>query len=280
MLPPDGFFISFTKWDTELLFSDKLKANLPNFEDWTKPPNNGYRNRLYKTNIWVKKEELNSLNFRSDEFTKNHEGLHVVFSGCSNTWGTGLFENEIWANKVYNLISKQEKCSGYFNLAILGSSLQSQIFNLFKYFKEYGNPNVIFINFPDLLRSFMYDQETNGFYDAIYKKNSKEILNLISFQYYFMLDQYCKSNNIKLYSFSWIESKYVSYTDKIIEVPLDSFDSYFKINSKEIFSYLNEQKSTDKKNKFLEIARDDEHPGIAFHDYWSNFIYNKYITNQ
>ena len=261
------------------ILSSELKNNMPSYDDWEKEPFNGGNFRIRETNKSVQPNEINSLNFRCDEFIKNHEGLHIVFTGCSNTWGTGLKYEEGWAYKTYKKISEETKCSGYFNLGILGSSLQVQVFNLFRYFKKYGNPDVVFINFPDLLRFYYYKDGT--YFDGFYEKSSEPILKFLAFQYYLMLDQYCKSNNIKLYSFTWIAAQQkVPARHTIIEVPLKSFDTYYPIDSKDINTYVQKQKVLYKKNKFLEYARDDAHPGIAFNDYWSNFIYDKYIKNQ
>lgn len=260
-----------------ILFSKKLISHLPNFEDWEKAPFNGFNNRLKSTNLNLKKNEINSLNFRSDEFIKTHKGLHIIFSGCSNTWGTGLNKEELWSYKLYNKILKENPCSGYFNLGILGSSVASQIINLFKYFKEYGNPNIVFINFPDLLRFYGYSDKAKIFFDSFYKEQSKQILELINFQYYFMLDQYCKSNNIKLYSFSWIESKQKTpMNHKIFEVPFHSFNSYYKINKQDIENYIKVYKENNPNQDFIDFARDNEHPGIGHNEYWSNFMYNIY----
>ena len=150
------FNFSVPYLNKNIIFSKKLVSHIPNFEDWEKAPFNGQNNRFKKTNIEIKKNEINSLNFRSDNFIKTHEGLHIVFSGCSNTWGTGL-----------NKILKENPCSGYFNLGILGTSVASQIINLFKYFKEYGNPDIIFINFPDLLRFYGYSDKGKIFFDSL-----------------------------------------------------------------------------------------------------------------
>ena len=274
-------YIEFTPYLTnEGVFSKNLKNNIPSFDDWEKFPFNGSNNRLKNTNLWVEKKEMNSLNFRSDEFIKNHDGLHIVFAGCSNTWGSGLKQNEGWAYKTYKKILQNNQCSGYFNLAVLGSNVQSQIINLFKYFKDYGNPDIIFINFPDLLRFYYYRKKEKKYYDAFYKEDSEGLLKMLSFQYYLMLDQYCKSNNIKLYSFTWIAAKQLTpYGHKIIEVPFNDFDTYYSIDSKDINEYVKKEKNTHADKLFLDFARDEQHPGIAFHDYWSNFIYEKYKNN-
>jgi hypothetical protein len=260
--------------ENSFLFSENLESHMPNFEEWI---NLDLLNKLNikdkDKDLWTKKEEINSLNYRCQEFTKVHDGTHVVFSGCSNTWGMGLYQYENWAYKTYKKISKENKCSGYFNLAISGSSLQKQIINLFKYFKEYGNPDIIFINFPDLLRFYFYHDSNKKYYDGFYKEKHKELIRLVAFEYYFMLNQYCKTNKIKLYSFSWILSKNNYYHQyEILEVPLENFDSYYSIDEKDLNEYIEKQKDEN----FLIIARDNEHPGIAYHDYWSNFIYEKY----
>jgi hypothetical protein len=255
----------------------KVKNNVPNFYK----ENGKQNNYLKKYNLDILKEEINEFGFRSDEFTETHDKFHVVFSGCSNTWGTGLIKEELWSYKTYKLISQNKECSGYFNLGILGTSTASIIVNLFKYFKRYGNPNAIFINFPDTLRFFSYDNLNEKYYDAFYKKDSQKILNLINFNYYLMLEQYCESNNIQLYSFSWIEAKQkFLFSHEVLEVPFDLFETYYRIESKDIYDNLKKDKELNKDNKPLEFARDEMHPGPSFHDYWSNFIYDKYVKNQ
>lgn len=236
---------------------------------------------LKKYNSDILQEEINKFMFRSDDFIEKHDKFHVVFSGCSNTWGSGLLKEELWSYKTYKLITQDKKCSGYFNLGILGTSSSFIIINLFKYFKKYGNPNVIFINFPDSLRFFAYDNLNKKYYDAFYKKDSKEMLDLISFNYYFMLEQYCKSNNIQLYSFSWTDVKeYFLFPHEVLKVPFDSFETYYKIDQNDIYNNLKKDKELNKDDKYLEFARDGMHPGTSFHNYWSKFIYDKYRENQ
>jgi hypothetical protein len=267
-------FYSFDYSTKELFDISKINNNVPNFYS----SNSEY---LKKHNLNILKEELNRFNFRSDEFVKNHNKFHIVFSGCSNTWGTGIDKEELWAYKTYELISKNKECSGYFNLGLVGANTASIIINLFKYFIKYGNPNAIFINFPDSLRFFCYDDLSEKYHDAFYKKDSKQILDLINFNYYLMLEQYCKSNNIQLYSFSWIETtQRFLFKHEVLEVPFDSFKTYYKIDKNDIYDNLKKDKHLNPDAQYLEFARDRMHPGPSFHNYWSNFIYDKYIKNQ
>ena len=46
----------------------------------------------YQNTFFGDEKEINSKNFRSNEFIKKHEGKHILFSGCSVTSGVGLFE--------------------------------------------------------------------------------------------------------------------------------------------------------------------------------------------
>lgn len=224
--------------------------------------------------------ELNDLNYRCDNFIKNHVGNHILFSGCSVTFGSGLEIEETWSKKVYNLINKNNECSGYFNLAVPGSSTINQIALLFKYFKTYGNPDIIFLNSPGLIRFYSYSSLDDLFFDSFYNNDSRKIINLISYQYYLMLEQYCKSNNIKLYSFTWTDKKEVNgelISD--IENIFSNFDSFYPIDSEKVVQHCADYVLNSKDKRFLIKARDRDHHGIAFHDYWAKFIYEKYLND-
>ena len=93
-----------------------------------------------------------------------------------------------------------------------------------------------------------------------------------------MLDQYCKSNNIKLYSFSWSDSTVINpWNFDFIKTDLQKmFDSYYEIKTDDAISFVIDNERLNKNKKFLRFAMDNEHLGKLFHLYWSNFIYNKY----
>jgi hypothetical protein len=224
--------------------------------------------------------KLNDFNYRCENFIKDHSGKHIVFAGCSVTFGEGLEIEETWSKKLYDLINKDFKCSGYFNLALPGSSITHQIVLLFKYFKNYGNPDIVFLNSPGLVRFYSYSSVDNLFFDSFYNNESKKMINLISYQYYLMLDQYCKSNKIKLYCFSWKDKK-ENHEDLYhdIEDTFINFDSFYPIKTKEILYYCKEYVFNNKGKKYLIKARDNDHHGIAFHEYWAKFIYEKYLNS-
>jgi hypothetical protein len=226
---------------------------------------------ISKNNI----KDVNSLNFRSDEFTNKHKGKHIVFSGCSNTFGVGLEKEELWAWKTYKKIIKNEECSGFFNLGVGGTGIMHMVINIFKYCKKYGNPDVIFINLSNQNRMFHY---VTGYYKLKFDDNDNEHnIKLLNYQYYFMLEQYCNSNKIKLYSFTWDHHGF----------PGENTNSLFKkYNFKTFYSYdlkilLENLKKLEEQtdDKYFMVARDGKHQGTGYHSFWSDFIYEKYVND-
>ena len=84
---------------------------------------------------------LNSRFYRSPEF---QEGMDVLFTGCSVTFGQGLPEEYIWGT----MLSRKLGLS-YANLSLPGKSAESLIKNIFAYFKEFGHPKYLFCLFPN-----------------------------------------------------------------------------------------------------------------------------------
>jgi|694.fasta_scaffold43132_5 hypothetical protein len=258
------------KYNNNVLYSKTPISKFPEYNDFPQD--------FLLRNIKTIKDELNLNKYRSDDFKKIHDGLHVLFTGCSYTYGTGLEKNETWAYKTYKLISKNNKISGYFNLGMPASSIINEIIDLFKYFNSYGNPDIIFFNMPELNRFYGFNNKDKKFVDSWYNDEALHFLFLISFQYYFMLYQYCKSNNIKLFSFSWYN----------IEEPLNQhfelsqinlFNTFYNTNFEDIKIFVKEYKKKYPNAPYLELSRDKHHRGIAYHEYWANFIYNKYLDS-
>lgn len=221
--------------------------------------------------------KLNSQGFRSDEFTNKHDGVHIIFSGDSNTFGMGLEKEEMWSYLTYQEISKNVKTSGYFNLGSPGSSMATCILNIFKYCKKYGNPDAIFINLTEIGRFYDYIEDLESYATVFYDdKNSKEAvirqLEKVAFDYYLMLDQYCKSNDIQLYSFTWDigddKSNSIIHTNDMMYL----FDTFFKIESfskmyNDLISSCNEDII---KSDYFQYARDGSHFGIGPNMWWAN----------
>jgi len=257
----------------DVIFNNELISPVSKYDNWNY--------EFKKENPSLIKDEINKNGFRSDNFIDSHKGKHILFAGCSYTWGVGLSINEVWSKNTYNKISSQEECSGFFNLGIPGSSIINQIFYIFKYCQKYGNPDVIFFNIPDLKRFYFYDNKEKNFYEGGYNGGFIEnTIEVLSFQYYYMLEQYCNTNNIKLYSFSWYnaENNKPKFTLNSIDPDniLNKFNTFYSYTTNKLIDFVFDYKNKNKDDIFLEIARDKDHLGTAYHAFWSHFILDKF----
>jgi hypothetical protein len=247
--------ISEHKYDNNVLFSQTLKCKFGNPSSWK----SNFLSRNYNV-----KNELNSSYFRSDEFSKVHKGLHILFAGCSYTWGEGVEFEDTWSKRLHRAIKKDHNVDGYYNIGTPGSSISSEVFDIFKYIYTYGKPDIIFLNMPDCDR-FYYSENKNEIFDGYYKDEPH--IDLIAYQNYFMLDIFCKENNIKLFSFSWDHAGKINST-------LKEFNSFYFIDAKDI-----EQKVFELSKNYKVMANDNMHLGEAYHKYWSDFIYGKFAND-
>jgi hypothetical protein len=225
---------------------------------------------------------LNHNNFRCEEFVSKHEGEHLLFSGCSTTFGVGLEEEEVWSKKLYNTIKQNKKVSGYFNLAMPGTGCLEIVANIFKYINKFGNPNSIFICLPNIERDYIQINSDNlklidknkilepesllhGRYLKNFYEKSLEVLKINTFHYLLFLELYCKSNNIKLYMFSW------DY-----DFPKMDLDRFFVSSKSQFIDFYKNNLDLLIKEKYSKTSRDDQHVGTAFHYFWSDCLYDIY----
>lgn len=225
---------------------------------------------------------LNSKNFRCEEFTDKHEGEHLLFSGCSTTFGVGLEEDEVWSKKIYNHIKQDKKVSGYFNLAMPGIGCLEIVANIFKYIDQFGKPDAIFISLPDIQRNYIpINNETkeildtniniedgltrHGRYTEGFDEKSLDVLKINTFHYLLFLELYCKSNNIKLYMFSW-DYNFPDMDLKTFWVfPKADFINYFKEHAEDLIQ-----------DRYAITSRDNEHVGTSYHYFWGQSLYDMY----
>ena len=222
--------------------------------------------------------KLNSRKYRCDEFIEKHDGLHLLFSGCSVTYGDGLLEDEIWAKKLYNIIKEKEKVSGYFNLGISGSNVFDIVINIFRYISEFGNPDAIFICLPSVRRYALNFDDNRSLSDvctSVYLEGITdeyfEISKMQSFQYLFMLEYFCKVQDIKLYLFTYDASMQYNH------MPLNNF---YPTSRDDMINFISQNFIDSSANPNMLKARDKKHFGEAYHEYWSRFCYNLYIKDK
>ena len=182
----------------------------------------------YPADMWDEYPEdsfkPNSDNYRCDEFTDKHDGKHILFSGCSVTYGQGLYTSETWSNILYKKISETEKLSGYFNLGTPGRGINDIVASIFKYCDRYGNPDAIFIDLPDTGRGYFVpdyaigeELNSNGIVDFDYVNNKarhtrfndpmtgwQNSILIYIYQSLMMLEVYCKSNKIDLNLYTYV----------------------------------------------------------------------------
>jgi hypothetical protein len=235
--------------------------------------------------------------FRSNEFSKNHNGEHIIFSGCSETEGVGANIEENWSYLVYSSLNAVKKVSGYYNLGISGSGYSKIINNIYIYMEKFGNPDTIFILFPNVSRWTEWVDDESGYQtvglnpyspdgllrNSKYDSNMKVLMdNLGSFVSTIrMFEKYCESNNIKLFWGSWDkydENNYKTlFENKVFKnfVYLDmiKFEEDLGIDSLTYKDFIAMRGS---------LFRRDVHLGQRFHDYFSKkFLleYNKETNN-
>jgi len=186
--------------------------------------------------------EVNSMGYRSDEFSENRD---ILFAGCSQTWGEGVVYDGIWGNILSELLDTKS-----YNLGSGGKSTQFIVQNTIAFCKKYGNPKAIFCLFPEFIRiemksdvSFMvgkaapagrYGKVTyslipnlNPDKTAKYSKaphSAEEIIPLefifsVNLDYINMLELYCELNNIKLFWGTWDR-----FQDEYLNKNIDSLD--------------------------------------------------------
>ena len=245
---------------------------------------------------WDKDSETNSYGCRSEEFISSHDGLHVLFTGCSVTYGDGLYVEETWPKLVSDKINENVKTSGYFNLAAPGTSISYATMMIYRYIEEFGKPDIIFFNMPTAGRFFSVEEDPKTRkIDVVISvdspgskmpEHSLALSSAIHFEMYHMLEKYCKESNIRLISFSWHQLEKNKVPRFATPLLFRSFDTFVDIFDAYSFDrYINHY--VDKNLPELLIpqiwnemkvpnlmARDHRHPGIIHQSFYANAALN------
>jgi hypothetical protein len=215
--------------------------------------------------------KMNLDGHRSDNFTKDHKGLHILFAGCSFTFGEGLPNKENWSGRLYKKILKDFKISGYYNLSYLGGSIDIIINNIYNYINRYGVPDYIFILFPEVKRKYKY----NGgiFYSDIPGQEEKysnygSMENSIyqNFSLIKNLEIFLNHTNCKMLWTTWNDEDAKIFNNM-------PFDNYIYCLEYDIISKADNYKEV--KNKYFYRSRDGWHPGLIYSDGLSNMFMEK-----
>lgn len=247
--------------------------------------NNFSNNLIVKTNVLT-----------GEEFHINYPGKTILFAGCSFTAGDGLDLKETWAYKTQEkLIKDGINVNGYRNIAVSGFSIYDILDQVFNYIFEYGDPEVIFLMLPEPNRDERY---TNG--------SSLGNVAIISRTYKY-LHHYCEKNNIKLLTMTWykiinnienglnisnlipfkiknifnnkndkdIWTNQLEYnSDNFLSLILKKYNSFYDYSESEMTNFIVNNKNINQPKGL--IAGDGKHPGTIFHDFWADYIYERY----
>lgn len=183
----------------------------------------------------------NSYGYRSEEFIDQK----VLTLGCSQTLGVGLPLDYTWP-----FLLSEKMHMPYISLAKGGDSMQAQVIKAFQFFKEFYHPEYIFGLFPMSRMEMPYVKDVFGvdkqpnisdkdraYIQNIFINNSKiekfsklphsedeiipeEVPIFYNLMFIQMLDQYCKTNNIK---FFWTAYNDTSYYDVTENIKMDSY---------------------------------------------------------
>lgn len=167
----------------------------------------------------------NSYGYRSEDFDSPQD---LLILGCSQTLGVGIDDEFSWPVLLSNKLNTK-----FARLSVGGDSIQGQVIKAFEYFRVVGNPKIIVATFPlfrlelPILKDIFDFKKMSIDYnkDALKHKKvysvqsinsvknvdtylkkpispenifTKEFSIYINFIFISMLEQYCRSNNIKI----------------------------------------------------------------------------------
>lgn len=253
-------------------------------------PNTEEANLFYEKDLNLKTEDLisykyNNEGFRCDDFSKEKNGLHVLFAGCSETEGAANKIEDVWAYVLYNKIKENHPIAGYYNVGKSGLTVSGIIMNVFQYIYDYGYPDYIFLHLPDQTRYISWNEENS--YHPKYKVPEEQIdqygkdlyfknhdnlpvmkINLL-YNYFLLkvLIQVCELNNTKLIWSTW-------HTDTVrwLIPELKNLNGY-------IDSGQDTKDAWDIKLNELK-ARDGWHFGKGFHKLWARKFYEAFLNDK
>ena len=194
--------------------------------------------------------KTNSMGFRCDEFQQVHKETHILFAGCSITFGEAVPPDYVWAKKLYNKISLELGASGYYNVGTPGTSISEVVEAIRAYIDNFGEPDYIFCLLPNIERDGgagvqdiieLESMASSKFFIATWDRNfSKER---------------AKSND-----------------------PRNQIKSMHQISQQESTEavYNFERSYNGLYKDFCIRGLDDSHPGLGEQDFYANFFYNLY----
>ena len=228
---------------------------------------------------------FNNEYFRCDEFTKVHNGRHILFAGCSETEGQGGNVEDVWANILLEEVKKTETVSGYFNIGKSGYGWQKVITQLRIYIAKYGKPDNLFVLLPNIGRSIEWSaggnmwharqehprvyEDERPFEENMYmgeqtpERYKKTFIDfVISWR---LFEDFCTASGINLLWGTWKD------VDNYNIDKLNLFNNFVPLYQDDLLSNIDKYRKDAKLNK-LDMNKRDGHHGRLFHEYWANMM--------
>jgi hypothetical protein len=222
--------------------------------------------------------------FRCDNFKKTHEGIHILFAGCSQSEGVGGNIENSWTNILYNKIKENNRVDGFYSIAKAGYGWQKIISNSLIYFRKYGTPDYFFILLPNVGRMYEWEPLENKWlykqkYPEIFIKTIKEkneigfseseyMKSIIDFKSSWNLfEEFCNSKNIKMLWSTWDELDNINYKT------IGTSDNYIEVANQKNMEIYFENYIKNNKLKNDDMNRRDDHYGTLYNRYWSDNYY-------
>jgi hypothetical protein len=230
--------------------------------------------------------KINSQFFRSKEFYKlDSKKINILYAGCSNTFGFGLTEEELWTTQLTKKFNFENVSTD--NIAYCGASVHSIIRNIFAFLNNFGNPDYIFVLFPINSRNLFYwaqkyqKRESGHFINAMIpqintqenvlnsffeysKKYSEEDSLMLYSTLLKSLEQYCKAASIKLIWSTWASQDYLFFNQLDFENLIDIQDAMVNNNLENVKNF-----------PYWEIAYDKSHSGSKWHSKIADMYWDK-----
>lgn len=231
---------------------------------------------------------FNDFGQRCDDFKKDHgDKLHVLYAGCSFTYGEGVPIDLSWSGIVHEYINSYiADTSGYFNVGKGGLNFKRIQNQIMGYIKYSGKPDIIFINLPEIGREFVEYRSSLRLFndnkdniDNLKKQIPSTILsfreNLVNFKIM------CDVMGIRLILGCWTMNS-DNYKD-LVDKYQDPFEGLQVVNTAgkmdvlhskepddlgypELLQYiLDGLDENDPLRNIVYLALDDAHPGLLGH---------------
>jgi len=225
------------------------------------------------SHIWIKNSTLVQPRFTNEDSYQYNSpidsGSRILFAGCSITANVGLPTSPDggWSDLLVDRLKHEMDIASANNCSISGGSTFEIISNIFRFFINYGNPDIIFLLLPPVQR------ESNSYAKDI------EGCKAIDYNIFLILDSYCKDNGIELIASTWdfyidgVTSWFVDYNnnDEANNL-LKSFKSFFFVDKDKFSQDVFEASG----HGLISLEGEDKHPSLPVHVGYSNMFYTEW----